>query len=203
MKSVSLGKLVVFSDLDGTLLDASSYSFEEALPGLRIIREREVPLVICSSKTRREIEHYRMLLNNDGPFITENGGGIFIPAGYFGSGPEDAGWTSERVGTYEAIRLGTRYDILREALRELRTEGFDVTGFGDMSAEEVAQVTGLLHEQAEMAKERDFDEPFIFAGSEERVSELEEAIKKRDFHSRRGNSCTFLGAATKAKRSGY
>jgi HAD superfamily hydrolase (TIGR01484 family) len=74
--------LIVFTDLDGTLLD-ESYSFAAAQPALRKTAELDIPLVLCSSKTRREIEHYRKKLGNSHPFISENGGGIFIPEGYF------------------------------------------------------------------------------------------------------------------------
>ena len=136
-------KVVVFTDLDGTLLDASSYSFTAAVPALRLLHEREIPLVICSSKTRTEIEHYRRLLDNHHPFITENGGGIFIPAGYFVHDPETSGMPWTRDGNYKVINLGTPYLVLREALRDLKNEGFDVTGFGDMTAGEVAEATGL------------------------------------------------------------
>jgi len=192
-------KTVVFTDLDGTLLDASSYSFEAAIPALRLLRSKEIPLVVCSSKTRKEIEHYRKLLDNRHPFITENGGGIFIPAGYFRHDLTSSGmpWTKE--GIYKVINLGTRYERLREAMRELRSEGFDVTGFGDMTAEEVAEATGLALEEAEMAKERDFDEPFLFNGSKEEIKALEEAISKKGFSSTQGRFFHILGDSGKGK----
>jgi mannosyl-3-phosphoglycerate phosphatase len=199
MAAASLEKIVVFTDLDGTLLDAFSYSFEAAEPALRLLREKEIPLVICSSKTRKEIEHYRALLDNHHPFIAENGGGIFIPAGYFGRDPENSGRHLTREGIYEVIKLGTQYEILREALRELRSEGFDVTGFGDMTAEGVAEATGLASEQAAMAKERDFDEPFMFTGPEARVGELEEAIRKKGLSSTQGRFFHILGGSDKGK----
>ncbi len=76
-------KLIIFTDLDGTLLDYSTYSFEAAIPALQLLKEKNIPLIICSSKTGKEIEHYRKKLGNTHPFISENGGGIFIPKGYF------------------------------------------------------------------------------------------------------------------------
>ncbi|MEW6601405.1 MAG: HAD hydrolase family protein, partial [Nitrospirota bacterium] len=57
-------KIIIFTDLDGTLLDYPGYSFEAARSALDLIRERGIPLVVCSSKTRREIEHYRKKLDN-------------------------------------------------------------------------------------------------------------------------------------------
>ena len=74
--------LVIFTDLDGTLLDAA-YSFLPAAPALEAVRRTSVPLVICSSKTRREIESYRIRLGNHDPFIAENGGAVYVPEGYF------------------------------------------------------------------------------------------------------------------------
>jgi HAD superfamily hydrolase (TIGR01484 family) len=76
-------KLIIFTDLDGTLLDYSTYSFEPALPALQLLKERDIPFIICSSKTKKEIEYYRKKIGNNHPFISENGGGIFIPKGYF------------------------------------------------------------------------------------------------------------------------
>jgi len=152
--------MIIVTDLDGTLLHHQSYSFEEALPALKQVRERGIPLVICSSKTRSEIEVYRKRLDNDHPFISENGGGIYIPAGYFpfhGSGAQKNG--------YEMISLGLPYEEIRKRFDALRDRfSIAVLGFGDMSIEEVAVLTGLTTEESRMAKERDFEEPFLFAG---------------------------------------
>jgi mannosyl-3-phosphoglycerate phosphatase len=149
---------IIFTDLDGTLLHPKSYSFQEAVPALDLIKERGVPLVICSSKTRAEIEVYRKRLNNDHPFISENGGGIYIPEGYFPSHG-----TSYQQGGYEVIALGSPYEDIRKKLVMMRERlGIAVLGFGDMSIGEVAELTGLTIEEARLAKQRDFEEPFIF-----------------------------------------
>ena len=75
-------KIIVFTDLDGTLLDHVTYSFCEAEDALELLREKEVPLILCSSKSSDEIKVYRRKLSNNEPFISENGGAIFIPEGY-------------------------------------------------------------------------------------------------------------------------
>ena len=154
----SPSRLVIVTDLDGTLLHHRTYSFEEARPALELVRQRGIPLVICSSKTRAEIEVYRKRLDNGHPFISENGGGIYIPAGYFpfhGAGEFREG--------YEVISLGASYDEMRKRLAALRDRlGIAVRGFGDMTVYEVAGLTGLSLEEARLAKQRDFEEPFIF-----------------------------------------
>lgn len=148
--------MVVFTDLDGTLLDAESYSFDQAKEGLHLLKKKGVPLVICTSKTREEIMHWRRRLDNEHPFISENGGGIFIPEGYFsGSLDYDAQHNGLKV-----IRLGERYDRLVQALDDLK-QRYPVVGFHDMSPEELAEDAGLSVEEARRAQKRDFDEPFI------------------------------------------
>lgn len=152
---------IIVSDLDGTLLDSTSYSFAAAQPALEVVRTRGIPLVLCSSKTRTEIEVYRRRLDNRHPFISENGGGIFIPRGYF-SEPFEA----ETFDGYSLIRLGTPYAEIRSRFVSLRRQlGARVRGFADMTDEEVAALTGLSREEARLSKQRDFDEPFVFDGA--------------------------------------
>ena len=152
---------IIVSDLDGTLLDSSSYSFAAAQPALEMIRTRGIPLVLCSSKTRAEIEGYRRRLDNRHPFITENGGGIFIPRGYF-----SASFEAEAFDGYSLIKLGTPHAEIRSRFVRLREQfGARVRGFADMTDEEVAALTGLCRDEARLSKQRDFDESFVFDGA--------------------------------------
>ena len=152
--------LVIFTDLDGTLLEPGTYSWAPARPALRRLARLQVPLVFCSSKTRAEILFWRRRLHNDHPFISENGGGIFIPRGYF-PGLEGLPLTDGLA----AIALGTPYARLREEFSALRRQlNAGVRGFGDMNVSEVAALTRLSRYQARLARQRDFDEPFVFQG---------------------------------------
>ena len=67
--------LLVFSDLDGTLLDHQSYSFQGAEKALQRLLHHSIPLILTSSKTRAELETLREKLGLHTPFIAENGGG--------------------------------------------------------------------------------------------------------------------------------
>jgi len=152
---------IIFSDLDGTLLDAKDYSFAAAAPALRLIRARGIPLVLCSSKTRAEIEALRRRLDNAHPFIAENGGGIFVPRGYFAEEFE-----ADAFGDYRLIRLGMSYGEIRKRFVRLRERlGARMRGFADMTDDEVAALTGLSRDEARLARQRDFDEAFVFDGA--------------------------------------
>lgn len=186
-------KLVIFTDLDGTLLD-DSYSFAPALPALEILRMKGIPWVICSSKTRPEIEYYRTRLSNTDPYTVENGGAVYIPKGYFyhmGTGLGYASSTSE----YVVINLGERYECLRKELLRLRVKGFSVKGFGDMTAKEVSRFTGLNHREAELAKQREFDEPFVFEGSEKEFKSLVDLVRQDGFFCLEGGALHHLAGA--------
>ncbi len=156
--------IVIFTDLDGTLLSYDNCSFEDALDALELVKQERIPLVLCSSKSRGEIELYRERLANTDPFISENGGGIYIPDGYFKKSP-DVGVGHDNG--YRVITIGQSYSELRDGLRRLREMGFRVKGFGDMTVEEIASLTGLNPEEARLSKERDFDEPFIIEDGED------------------------------------
>jgi mannosyl-3-phosphoglycerate phosphatase len=151
-------RIVVFSDLDGTLLDHTSYSFEPSLPALAALREKNIPLILCTSKTRAEIEPLRRLLANTHPFIPENGGAVFIPRGCFHF-PFPFTWT---VKGYSVIELGSPYSVLRRALGEIRSRcAVSVRGFGDMTVREVAELCGFTPADARRARMREYDEPFL------------------------------------------
>jgi mannosyl-3-phosphoglycerate phosphatase len=171
---------VIYTDLDGTLLQHDTYSFDKAIPALDRIRQRGIPLVLCSSKTRREIERWRERLDNRHPFISENGGGIFVPREYFAAKDIRAsGRKLETTDGYHVLILGTSYAVLRRSLSELRGEGFEIRGFGDMSSSEVARLTGLDEVEAGLANTREFDEPFVFHGDESQFSALCASIERR------------------------
>lgn len=186
-------KPVVFTDLDGTLLDQVDHSFAQAAEALGRIRSKGIPLVLCSSKTRAEIEHIRAKLSNNDPFISENGGGVFIPPGYF---PFPI--AGERAGGYISISLGRSYREVREALACIRSGiAAKVTGFGDLSKEEIAGLTGLTLHEAELSKKRDFDEPFIFEGGREAEDTLARKLMDKGFSCTRGRLFHAAGAHDK------
>jgi mannosyl-3-phosphoglycerate phosphatase len=149
-------KILIFTDLDGSLLDHDSYSFEGALPALARIREADIPLVLTTSKTRVEIEALQAELGIRGPFIAENGAAIFFPTFYRNFVIENA----SLLPPYLVIVLGRPYGEIRRFLNVLKLR-FPVQGFGDLSTEDVARLTGLPAEKARRARQREFTEPFV------------------------------------------
>jgi len=154
--------LVIITDLDGTLLDPRSYSYDEARPALELIREFDIPLVLCTSKTRTEVEYWRARLENRHPFIVENGGGLYIPRDYF---PCEIHAPVDR-DDYAVFEFGDPYPELVETLRAASSEsGCEVIGFHQLSAAEISVRYDMTITEARLAKQREFDEPFEILGS--------------------------------------
>jgi mannosyl-3-phosphoglycerate phosphatase len=150
--------LLVFTDLDGTLLDHETYSFEAAIPAISALEEKNIPLIFCTSKTRAEIEKIQLQLNNAHPFISENGGAIFVSKGYF----SHKFHITREDADYFIIELGTPYTRIREVFNQMCSllPG-KIRGFGDLSLKEVADLCGFSLSHAKLAKKREYDEPFI------------------------------------------
>ncbi|MEW6681454.1 MAG: cation:proton antiporter [Nitrospirota bacterium] len=151
----------VFTELDGALLDPTTFRFDESRPALDRLQKEGVPLVICSGKTRAEIEYLRREIGNRDPFIVESGGAVYIPEGYFPALPAPP---AKRNG-YDVLEYGVPYTRLREALRTIESAvDLKLTGFGDMTIEEIVRHTGLEQPGAERARQREYDEPFVLNG---------------------------------------
>lgn len=176
--------LVVFTDLDGTLLDHETYSYSPATEALGLLERKGIPLIFCSSKTRAEIELIQLDLRLRHPFISENGGAVFMPSGYFPFTPEGA----RNIEGYEVIEFGAPYWQLVGALHRIAGElGIRTVGFSDMSVEEVAQDCKLSLTEARLAKLREYDEPFRILRSSPAIrSRLPDAMHRTGLHCTRG-----------------
>lgn len=167
--------LLVFTDLDGTLLDHDSYSYQEAKAGLERILCKQIPLIFATSKTRQEIEQLQKAMQIREPFIPENGGAIFFPDGYRNF-RIDAGF---HLPPYTVIQLGATYSEIRRFFYSAK-ERFKLKGFGDLSVAEIERLTGLSYEQASLAKQREFTEPFLI-DDETKIDEIAPIAASRGF----------------------
>lgn len=155
-------KTLVFTDLDGTLLDHDTYGFEPARPALAMLAQKKIPVILNSSKTLAEILKIRSALGNAHPFISENGSVVAVPectfAGLARKDPlfqPQSGLLVKRLG-------GDREEIL-DILNHLRqTHGFSFEGFADMDPARLSRVTGLTEDQAIQAGQRLSTEPILW-----------------------------------------
>jgi len=172
--------LLIFSDLDGTLLDHETYKWEDAMEALDLCRVHHVPVILVSSKTRAEMEVISRQLQLKAPFVSENGGGIFFPKEVFPDPP--FGTVIAESDGYWKYSLGVPYPELVSALKSLRELlGWTIRGFSEMTVEEIAALTGLNPQAAQLASKREFDEPFVLPKDMNYdLQLLEKEAKKKD-----------------------
>lgn len=170
--------LLVFSDLDGTLLDHESYSYQAAMPALAALKALGAGVILATSKTAAEVTPLRADLGlTDWPAIVENGAGLL----------EATAKTDARV-----------YRDIRGRLAAL-PPGF--RGFGDMTDAEVSGITGLPVESATLARDRAFSEPGVWTGPDAALEAFLDAAEQAGLHHRRGGRfLTFSLGGTKADR---
>jgi mannosyl-3-phosphoglycerate phosphatase len=175
---------LIFTDLDGTLLDHDSYAWSEAQQALDLCGRRSIPVILVSSKTRAEMNPLRLKLGLAYPFVSENGGGIFFPAEEIPSPP--AGATLSE-GLWK-LSLGTSYDLLVKSLREIRDElDLRIRSFSEMSVEEISLLTALDRDKARLAVMREYDEPFILqAEKKPDLDFLQDAARRRGLRVTKG-----------------
>lgn len=172
--------LLVATDLDGTFLDHDTYSYAAALPAIRALQQRNVPVIFVTSKTAAEVQVLQEQIGLRQPFIVENGGVIVIPDGYFSN-----------VG--EKHVLGAGIEDIQLFLKNCRAFGDQFTGFSDMSAEDVARVTGLPINDAALAKERISSEPLIWEGDATSKRNFVDATKRAGFQALQGGRFLTIG----------
>jgi mannosyl-3-phosphoglycerate phosphatase len=151
-------RYILFSDLDGTLLDARTYGFDEARPALEAIRSRGIPLIVMTSKTAEETVPYVRAIGPGESYSTENGGAAYLAARQAALPP--AG--SVREGDYYRFDLGAPAARLIEFLAAFNLRrGAAIQTLRDLTVRQVAALTGLPEEAAGLARLRRFDLPLI------------------------------------------
>ena len=73
MGESKLSKKIIFTDIDGTLIESVPTNYDLSLNIVTEVKKMKIPLILCSSKTRLEQIRIRKLLGMKDPYIVENG----------------------------------------------------------------------------------------------------------------------------------
>ena len=152
----SVTPVVAFVDIDG-VPQGTSDRHSRLASLLELLAGERITLVFYSHRTRAELETIRQAIGVFHPFICESGAAAFVPGRYFGSDLENA----RDVAGYQAIEFGAPYGEMISAVHRIADRhGLGVSGFSDMSVEQVARECGTSLLDARLAKLREYSEPF-------------------------------------------
>jgi len=133
--------------------------FQDFLAGLE---EANLPCVWLSSRNRHELDSVIRKLGHAAPFIAEGGSGVYLPEDYFHLKPAH----TIRFARFTVIPVATPQPAAAEALDQLAEgTGIEAVALRTLSPRELSQNAGLPQREAELLRQRDFDELFFFAGA--------------------------------------
>lgn len=159
---MSAPDLLIFTDLDGTLLNHDDYGFEAAKPMLRCLEDAGIPVIPATSKTRSEMLAWRKRAGNGHPLVVENGAAVLLPKGYFS---ELVDGLTESGGFLVRAFVAGRDHWQRLLAEAAVTFPGCWRSFSDLGPEGVAALTGLDPETAALASAREYGEPLHWLGS--------------------------------------
>ncbi len=157
-------KWLIFTDMDGTLLDHFSYSHSDVDELLSQLESNDIPVIANTSKTFSEMLILQKELNNKHPFIIENGAAVVIPNDYFAEKP--AGMIQQ--GDFWVKPFVQKRSYWQAIIGQLRTRYYGCfKTFSQLGPEQISEFTGLDIDSAYRSSQRLFGEPIIWLADEE------------------------------------
>ncbi|MFL2860332.1 MAG: HAD-IIB family hydrolase [Pontiellaceae bacterium] len=153
---------LVFTDLDGTLLD-EDYDWIAARPAVEALRAASIPIILNSSKTVAEMAVIRNEMQLDGCCIAENGSVIH---------------TAEMNANLEEYDTSIRDKLVTLAGELKKAHGYRFVGFSDWQFTDVMQFTGLSEVEAKLSMRRQATEPIIWEDTQKRLNEFVKQLHK-------------------------
>jgi predicted mannosyl-3-phosphoglycerate phosphatase (HAD superfamily) len=132
-----------------------------------------IPAVWLTQRSRLQFDEARRKHAHSHPYIAEDGCGVYLPEGYFNLRPTADGGKGKkaptmRFGRFTCVPVAQPLPAAADALQSLSDDiEVPVVTLRSLSPRELAQNTGLPQKEAELARQRDFDEVFFFAGAAE------------------------------------
>ena len=183
--------LIIFTDLDGSLLDNESYTAAPADSLFGLLDSHGIPVIFNSSKTFPEMIKIRRLTENNQTFVVENGSAVYVPLDHEIAAAEGL----ESIHGYRRYVLGAARQRIHSFLRSIRTE-FRYKALTEMSEAECIKVTRLARTDVVMAQTREFSEPLLWLDSEDALNALAKKTAEAGFHLVMGGRFVHLMGAT-------
>jgi len=168
---VTLNRLVV-SSIDGGLVDPLTRDYDPARPAIAALATVGVPLVLCSSRPRAEVELVSRLFGLGAPVIVENGAALIVPDGHLPHGVPGG----RRDGEHHVLLLGPPRQRLREALAEVAAAArVEVRLVADLPPGDRAASGGPAGFLARTSLHYEYTDPFLVEREEDAVALAREA----------------------------
>ena len=186
-------KVLIFSDLDGTLLNRDTFSFDEIKNYILYLISNDISLIPNSSKTKEEINEFNKKLGEDLPYIVENGAAIFDLHLINSNFPEEIVLSRE----IEEILSIFNEKIPKNLVSKLKF-------LHNLDLSDQMKILGLSKEKIRNALKRKYSIPLLFNGNISEKREIKNLVKSAGLTLQEGgrviNLCDNVSKSTAMKK---
>ena len=161
-------KILIFTDLDGSLLDRDTFKFDEIKHYLKKLLSKGIFIIPNTSKTEKEILEFNNELGSSLPFISENGASI-------------KGLDLLNSNLPKELILSREKDILINIFEKSVPVNLQnkCQWLSKMDKKKQSLIFGLKDERLNMALDRKYTIPFVFEGNKGEKNELYKIVKNK------------------------
>ena len=158
-------KVLIFTDLDGSLLDRDTFKFDKISKYIKDLISDGTIIIPNSSKTKKEIENFNIALDENLPFIVENGAAIYNLNLIHSSFPEKISLSREINEIIEIFdnKIPSKYKSKCKFIKDLKID-------------KQSEIFGLPKDKVKLAINREYTIPLIFEGSKIQKTDLFKSV---------------------------
>ncbi len=158
-------KVLIFTDLDGSLLDRDTFKFDKISKYIKNLISDGTILIPNSSKTKKEIENFNIELDENLPFIVENGAAIYNLNLIHSSFPEKISLSREINEIIEIFdnKIPSKYKSKCKFIKDLKSD-------------KQSEIFGFQKDKVKLAINREYTIPLIFEGSKIQKTDLFKSV---------------------------
>ena len=144
-------KILIFTDLDGSLLHRDTFKFDEIKDYIKQLLSKGIFIIPNTSKTEKEILEFNNELGSSLPYICENGAAIKGLELLNSNLPKELILSKEKNNIIKIFEKSVPIDLQSKC-----------KWLSNMDKKKQSSIFGLKDEKLEMALDRKYTIPFIF-----------------------------------------
>ena len=161
-------KILIFTDLDGSLLHRDTFKFDEIKDYLKILLSQGIFIIPNTSKTEKEILEFNNELGSSLPYISENGAAISGLDLLNSNLPEELILSREKNSITKIFEKSVPINLQNKC-----------KWLSQMDEKTQSLIFGLKDKKLKMALDRKYSVPFVFEGTKSEKKELSKNVKKK------------------------
>ena len=161
-------KILIFTDLDGSLLHRDTFKFDEIKDYLKRLLTKDIFIIPNTSKTEKEILEFNNELGSSLPYISENGAAINGLDLLNSNLPEELILSREKNSITKIFEKSVPINLQNKC-----------KWLSQMDEKTQSLIFGLKDKKLKMALDRKYSVPFVFEGTKSEKKELSKNVKKK------------------------